>query len=191
MSDIKKLIVAGVGGQGVTYTVRLLMSAAVLADITVNTDEIHGLSQRGGVVNAGLTFGDAGHGFVDAGQADFLIGLEKLEAQRCVKFLHPGSRLVIDNTELTPFTVNAGMSEYPDTEKFINRLRENVAEVIYVEEGITVSPKFRNYYLLGMMSTLQDFPVDSQYMVKAIEQEARKNTVEESVKTFHLGRQYR
>jgi len=190
MSNIKKLIVCGVGGQGVTYTVRLLMSAAVLAGIKVNTDEIHGLSQRGGVVNAGLTFGEAGHGYVDAGEADYMIGLEKLEAQRCVNYLNPSSRVVIDNTEITPFSVNAGQSKYPDTEAFIGELNNNIDEVIFISGNTDINRKLRSYFVLGVASRLKEFPVDAQYIQQAIEQIARKDSVDESVKIFNLGRQY-
>ena len=190
MSNLKKLIVCGVGGQGVTYTVRLLMNAAVLAGIKVNTDEIHGLSQRGGVVNAGLTFGDAGHGYVAQGEADFLIGLEKLEAQRSVSFLKSDSRVVIDSTEITPFTVNAGQSQYPDTEKFIKHLEENINEVIYIRGTADIHRKFKSYFVLGVASTLMDFPIAPDYIQQAIEQTARKKVVDASVDTFNLGRNY-
>jgi len=190
MSTLKKLIVAGVGGQGVTYTVRLLMNAAVLADIKVSTDEIHGLSQRGGVVNAGLTFGESGHGYVDAGEADFLVGLEKLEAQRCLGLLNANSRVVIDNIQLVPFTVNAGASQYPETEQFIEKLRAHIAEVVFVGEEVDISPKLRTYFLLGILSMMQGFPIKGQFIEQAIQQIARKNSLDESLEAFKDGRAY-
>ncbi|RLA02093.1 MAG: hypothetical protein DRQ47_07230 [Gammaproteobacteria bacterium] len=187
MSKLQKLIVCGVGGQGVTYTVRLLMRAAVIGGISVNTDEIHGLSQRGGVVNAGITFGEAGHGYVDEGEADYLIGLEKLEAQRCIRFLNPDSRVVIDNTKLTPFTVNSGASEYPDTEQFIQRLKENIAELIFIKDSPDINRKLRSYYVLGVASTLENFPIKAQFILQAIEEIARKKSLQESIDAFNLG----
>ena len=190
MSKLTKLIVCGVGGQGVTYTVRLLMSAAVLAGIKVATDEIHGLSQRGGVVNAGLTFGDAGHGYVEAGEADFMIGLEKLETQRSANFLNSTSRVVIDNFAITPFSVNAGQSHYPDTDVFIESLKKNIAEVIYINTSTEINRKLKSYYVLGVASTLKGFPVAAQYIQQAIEQIARTESVDESVGIFNQGRQY-
>jgi len=191
MSNLKKLIVCGVGGQGVTYTVRLLMSAAVLAGIKVNTDEIHGLSQRGGVVNAGLTFGESGHGYVGEGEADFLIGLEKLEAQRSIHYLNANSRAVIDSTEITPFTVNCGQSSYPDTDKFIKKLEQTIAEVMYIKGNEDIHRKLKSYFVLGVASTLKDFPIEPQFIQQAIEQIARAAVVDESVRVFNLGRDYR
>jgi len=190
MSDVTKLIVTGVGGQGVTYTVRLLMSAAVLAGLKVDTDEIHGLSQRGGVVNAGITFGEQGHGYVDSGEADYLIGLEKLEAQRCSGFLKASSRVVIDDYQVMPFSVNAGTQEYPDSESYIKRLKDNIADVIFISNSDKINNKFRIYYVLGVACTLPEFPINQQFLQQSIEQNARKNTIEESVRVFNLGFQY-
>ncbi len=188
--NMTKLIVAGVGGQGVTYLVRLLMNAAVLADIKVATGEIHGLSQRGGVVNAGITFGEPGHGYVDPGQADFLIGLEKLEAQRCVYYLHANSRVVIDNTEIPPYSVNAHIDHYPDTGKFVDLLQDKIDEVVFVKNGDDIDAKYRHYFVLGIASKLTEFPLDQNCLQQAIELIARKGSVEQSLAVFELGRHY-
>ena len=103
----KKIQIAGVGGQGVVYLTNLLVEAAMIADIPVATSEIHGLSQRGGSVTASITFGDNTYGFIEEAGADFLLGLEALEAQRCVKFLNKNSKVVIDNYRILPYSVNA------------------------------------------------------------------------------------
>jgi len=190
MSNLNKLIVTGVGGQGVTYTVRLLMNAAVLAGLKVDTDEIHGLSQRGGVVNAGITFGAQGHGYVDSGEADFMIGLEKLEAQRSAAFLKSSSRVVIDDTRVMPFSVNAGRQHYPESGKFIQSLRENIDEVIFISGNDEIKNKFRIYYVLGAACKLQGFPIPCEFLQQSIEQNARAKTVEESVRAFKLGNEY-
>src|ERR1022692_147005 len=102
---ITKLIISGVGGQGVVFLAEILVDAAVRADIPVATSEIHGLSQRGGSVVAGITFGEDTFGFVEDGGADFLLGLEILEAQRCLNYLHTKSIAVIDDTRIMPHAV--------------------------------------------------------------------------------------
>jgi len=50
-----KMLIAGVGGQGVVYTTNLMIEASLLAGVQAATSEIHGLSQRAGSVVAGLT----------------------------------------------------------------------------------------------------------------------------------------
>ena len=108
---VTKILIAGVGGQGVVYLTNLLVEAALEANIHVATSEIHGLAQRGGSVTASLTFGERSYGFIEKAGADFLLGLEALEAQRCLPFLHAGSIAVIDNNRIPPYSVNAEKAE--------------------------------------------------------------------------------
>src|ERR1039457_3787711 len=131
-----KLIISGVGGQGVVFLAEILVDAAVMAGIPVATSEIHGLSQRGGSVMAGITFGENAYGFVEDGGADFLLGLEILEAQRCLNYLHTQSIAVIDNTKIIRHTVNSGKLQYPDTERLLDFLKENIREVIFIEDPL-------------------------------------------------------
>ena len=76
------------GGQGIVFLTEIIVEAAMRARINVATSEIHGLSQRGGTVTAGITLGEGTYGMVEEGGADFLLGLEMLEAQRCVNYLN-------------------------------------------------------------------------------------------------------
>ena len=160
MPQRKKLVLASVGGQGGVFLVNLLVNAATLAGLKVGTSEIHGLSQRGGSVTASLTFGDNTYGFVDEGQADFMIGLEPLEAQRNLKYLYPESCAAIDSNRLIPHSVSSQQASYPDTDGFISYLDEHIRQVIYVSEQTPdITPIMRNLYILGRTCELEDFPV--------------------------------
>ena len=181
----KKLVLASVGGQGGVFLVNLLVNAATLAGLKVGTSEIHGLSQRGGSVTASLTFGENTYGFVDEGQADYMIGLEPLEAQRNLKYLHPESCAVIDSNRLIPHSVSSQQACYPDTDGFISYLDEHIRQVIYVSEqtpGIT--PIMRNLYVLGRASELKGFPVPVESIQQAIEKMAKPTLVETSREAF-------
>ena len=179
-----KLIIAGVGGQGVVYLAEILVDAAVNAGINVATSEIHGLSQRGGSVVAGLTFGDNMYGFVEDGGADFLIGLELLEAQRCMTYLHTDSIAVIDNTKIFPHSVNSGMAPYPDTDKYLSYLKTHIREVIFVDELMPeITPVMRNLVVLAKASMHPDFPVKPEYIEQAILGNSKGNS-EQSLKVY-------
>ena len=78
----QKMLIAGVGGQGVVYLTNLIVEAAMLSDIPVAASEMHGLSQRSGPVAASITFGENTYGFIEKGGVDFLIGLEPLAARK-------------------------------------------------------------------------------------------------------------
>jgi len=187
-----KILVAGVGGQGVVFLTNLIVKAAMLADIPVATSEIHGLSQRGGSVTAGITLGENTYGFLEKGGVDLLIGLEPLEAQRCASYLNKKSSVIISNSRILPYSVNSGHATYPDIEKFIHFLEEKIAKVIYVTE----SPKniktiLRNLYVLGRVSNETAFPIPTQFIEKAIIELAREGFEDKSLEAFKLGLKYR
>ena len=192
MPQRKKLVLASVGGQGAVFLVNLLVKAATKAGLKVGTSEIHGLSQRGGSVTASLTFGENTYGFVDEAQADYMIGLEPLEAQRNLKYLHPDSCAIIDSNKIIPHSVSSQQADYPDTDDFIRYLEEHIRQVIYVsEETPEIAPIMRNLYVLGRTSELEDFPVPVECIRQTIEKMARPKLLEASRQAFAKGVNFR
>lgn len=186
-----KIQIAGVGGQGVVYLTKLLVEAAMIAEVPVATSEVHGLSQRGGSVNAGITFGKHTYGFVEKAGADFLLGLEMLEAQRCVSFLNKNSKVVIDNNRILPYSVNAGTVPYPDTMKFVEYLRHRIARVVFIEEMPNeVSFISRNVFVAGCASEMDGFPVKYENIEQAIINTSTGELAEKSLLALALGRKY-
>jgi len=188
MKKIKKMLIAGIGGQGVVYLTNLIAEAALLADIPVASSEIHGLAQRRGSVMAGITFGENTYGYVEEAGADYLIGLEPLEAQRCLPFLSKDSRVIIDNNRIYPHSVTAGKASYPDITAFVDYLKRNIKQVIFnLDFDSKLKPILRNTYILGIATQLDGFPVPYKHIEKAIEHIAKSKHKEDSVKAFQLG----
>lgn len=180
-----KLIIAGVGGQGVIYLTELLCEAAVLADIQVATSEIHGLSQRGGSVVVGITFGENTFGSVEEGGADFLLGLELMEAQRYLIYLHKNSVAVIDDTKIFPHFVNASKASYPDTKLFLDYLMKNIKEVIFIHEvPDEIGTIMRNIVVLGKAASHNNFPVHPKFIEQAIRELSKDKFADITLKTF-------
>lgn len=183
-----KMVIAGVGGQGVVYITNILVEASLLADIPIATSEIHGLSQRGGSVSAALTFGDHTFGFVEPGGADFLLGFESLEAQRCLPFLHRESQAVIDSYRILPYAVNAGGAKYPDTEKMIHYLQNHIKRVVWIKDiDPAIESTYRNMYVLGTASLFPGFPVPAHFIEKIISEKPGK-VAEKNLDIFKLAR---
>lgn len=183
------MLIAGIGGQGVVFVTNLIAEAAMISEVPVATSEIHGLSQRRGSVMAAVTFGENSFGFLEKGGADFLLGLESLEAQRCIDYLNRDSRVVIDSLEIYPHSVTSGKTNYPEIKLFIKYLEENISQVIYnLDFSSDLSPILRNVYLLGIASNLKDFPLKPESIEKAITKTARKKYLEESLRAFRMGR---
>ncbi|MCB9897927.1 MAG: indolepyruvate oxidoreductase subunit beta [Planctomycetes bacterium] len=90
------IVLAGVGGQGVLSVAAVLAEAARREGFCVQQTELHGMSQRGGAVQAFLRIADAPvhSDFVSHGTADLVLALEPLEALRQVAYLKPGGLLL-------------------------------------------------------------------------------------------------
>jgi indolepyruvate ferredoxin oxidoreductase beta subunit len=191
MTETTKIQIAGVGGQGVVYLTNLLVEAAMIADIPVATSETHGLSLRGGSVTAGITFGEYTYGFIEEAGADFLLGLEALEAQRCANFLNMNSKVVIDNNRILPYSVNAETAKYPDTMQFIEYLRKHLTDVIFIKEIPTeVASISRNVFVAGCASQLKGFPLKYKYIEEVIKSTSKIGYADDSLQALALGRKY-
>lgn len=191
MTGRSKILIAGVGGQGVVYLTNIIAEAAMLSDIPVSVSEIHGLSQRGGVVTSGIGLGENCTGFTGTAGVDFLIGLEPLETQRCLALLHKKSSVIFGNYRMMPYSVNAQMAEYPDVKKLTVYLKNQCEEVVFIE---TFPPEVEsvlyNIFLLGRAVNMKHFPL------KAIKVEAAINNIvggyykERTLKIFNIGKQF-
>ena len=74
MGQPYKILVAGVGGQGVLTLAEILAKAALAEGLNVRVGEIHGMAQRGGHVVCTVRIGDDASGpIIDAGAADLRV----------------------------------------------------------------------------------------------------------------------
>jgi len=190
MDKTTKILVAGVGGQGVVFLTNLIVESALQADLSVATSEIHGLSQRGGSVTAGITIGENANGFIEKAGVDILIGLEPLEAQRCVSYLHKDSLVIIDDNKMLPYSVNSGQMKYPNTDEFVQYLEDHIRKVIYVKDNLSdMKTILRNLYMLGKLCAMNEFPIQAEFVEKAINKIARTGFEQPSLDAFRTGQE--
>ncbi|HQH33453.1 MAG TPA: 2-oxoacid:acceptor oxidoreductase family protein, partial [Petrotogaceae bacterium] len=57
MTETTSILFAGVGGQGIVLTSKILSSALIQAGYDVKMSEVHGMAQRGGSVTTQVRFG--------------------------------------------------------------------------------------------------------------------------------------
>jgi len=109
------ILIAGVGGQGSLLASRILGSYYLSQGSMVKVSEVHGMSQRGGSV---VTYVRAGERvdspLVPQGEADLLIGLERLEALRWAPHTKPGGLVVVNTRKILPMPVITGSEAYPE-----------------------------------------------------------------------------
>lgn len=191
MTKNVKILIAGVGGQGIVYLSNIIVEAAMLSGIPVSVSEIHGLSQRGGVVTSGIGLGANCTGFIGKAGVDFLIGLEPLETQRCLPYLHSNSSVIFGNYRVQPYSVNAQMAEYPDVEAFRKYLEEQCREVVFINQfPESVDSVLYNIFLLGRAIRMKEFPFSAEKVKEAISSVVTGYYKEKSLKAFYLGLLY-
>ena len=92
----QNLILAGVGGQGLLALAAVIGEAARSLDLHVLQAEVHGMAQRGGVVQSHLRYSHEPihSALVQEGTADLVLSLEPMEALRYMPMLAPGGAVV-------------------------------------------------------------------------------------------------
>ena len=115
MSNVKSVIIVGVGGQGTLLASRLLGTAKMDEGFDVKVSEVHGMSQRGGSVITYVRYGDkVDSPVIDLGEADIVLAFEQLEAARYLPFLKKGGAVVVNTQQMDPMPVVMGNAKYPE-----------------------------------------------------------------------------
>ena len=153
------LVLAGVGGQGVLSVAAILAEAARRHGLVVRQGEVHGMSQRGGAVQASLRLADApiDGDLVPRGGADMVLGVEPVEALRYLDYLAPGGRLV---TAADPYE---NVPDYPPVEAVLAAVRA-VPGAVLVEAGELArragSGRTANVVMVGAASAFLPIPAE-------------------------------
>ena len=114
MSEVKSILLVGVGGQGAILTAKVLVNGLMRAGYDVKMSEVHGMSQRGGSVSTQVRWGEKVYSpLIGDGAADYMVAFEKMEAVRYASFLKPDGVAVINDYEIASATIAAGQFEYP------------------------------------------------------------------------------
>jgi indolepyruvate ferredoxin oxidoreductase beta subunit len=148
----RDIVLAGVGGQGILTLAVLIANAAMREGLNVRQAEVHGMSQRGGAVDAhvrlsdGLLFSD----LVPKARADLILATEPLEALRHLDYLSP-SGLIVTNS----VTVE-NIPDYPPREELMQLLQGCGRKVYLIDAGAVAkeagSARAQNVVLLGAAS---------------------------------------
>ncbi|MEA2063766.1 MAG: indolepyruvate oxidoreductase subunit beta, partial [Gemmatimonadota bacterium] len=164
-TGITNVLLAGVGGQGIILASEVLCQAALIEGLDVKKSEVHGMSQRGGAVNSHVRFsqGKVFSPLIPAGQARFLVAMEKLEALRWEHFLAPGGTILVNDFRLDPASVACGKVSY--TDDAIGRLRAKHADRVIVADGPALAleagnPRVMNTVILGLLSNYLPFSLE-------------------------------
>ena len=187
----KRLIIVAVGGQGNLLASKVLGEAALLADIPVRMSEIHGMAQRGGVVESAVVFGDADSTIISDAEADVLLGFEPSETLRALNKCNADTVVITNTAPRPPFTVAIGQGIYPDIQELQELIRNKTARLIAFDALALAKQAGNrmslNIVLLGSLIQTGIMPVSADNVKEAIRTSTKKAFVDINIKAFELG----
>lgn len=185
-----RIFMTGVGGQG-TLTATTLMAQTALAEgLSVTSGEIHGMAQRGGVVESTLLIGCASPK-IGPGEADLLLGFEALETLRGLGYLKPGGRVFSNSEFIWPLAVSMGQATCPSLEGIKAAVGDCTGDAAFypcTSLGLSAGAiQAGNIALLGAAAAAGAFPFGLDAIRRTIQAKMKAKIADLNLKALELG----
>lgn len=186
-----RVYLTGVGGQGTLLATMVLTEAAICAGHNALASEVHGMAQRGGVVESSVMIGDIKSPIISDGEADVLLGFEPIETYRAMGKCSAASVVVSNTVPVIPYTVAIGKGDYPDVDRLFGLIRGMVSRLITLDAQTFAkqvgSVLSANVVMLGALASSGVLPVDKEAFEEVIRTKTKAEFVESNLKAFDLG----
>lgn len=184
---ITNIMLSGVGGQGLVLMTRIISQVALKAGYDVKSNDVVGLSQRGGMIWGNIRIGDKVYSpNIPAGEGNVLVSMEPLEALRWSSVLREDGVIIMNTKRFYPTLVQQEKATYPEED--IDRLKEKykTIEIDAVEEGIKIGKKqVSNVLLLGILSKFLD--IKKEIWEDVIVDNVPKKSIDMNLMAFQFG----
>ena len=185
-----RIFFTGVGGQGTLTATKLVSLTALDLGMPVTSGEIHGMAQRGGVVESTVLIGYQSPK-ITHGEADVLLGFELLETLRALCYLKPGGRLVSNSEALPPLSVATGKTSYPEVDAVRAKAKAVASQALFLpcrslaeQAGAAQSA---NTVLLGAACAIKALPFGMEALERSVRKYLKPALAEVNVKALELG----
>ena len=186
-----RIVIVGVGGQGVLFASKVLAQAALAEGKNAVMSEVHGMAQRGGVVVCNLCIGDINSSLVGLGEADIVFAFEPIEAYRALPKANKSTRFVTSTSPVVPVAVSIGKAKYPDVDDLFSQIREITskltaldADKIATDAGSYLTV---NTVLLGALAGTDECPVSKEKLLEALKASVPQKMLEINMRAFQAG----
>lgn len=184
---MKNIILAGVGGQGLVLTTDMICEVAFRAGYDVKSNDVVGLSQRGGKVWGSVRLGEKVHSpNIEMGDADILMALEPLEGLRWQHYLKSGGTALVNAEAIYPVFAITESAPYPHD--YVKTFREDIDLKNFNIQDIALdigTPKIVNVIMLGMVAKKLD--ISKEIWVKVIQEKVPPKFLEMNLEGFERG----
>lgn len=189
--ETTRIVCVGVGGQGNLLASNLLGQTALRLGIPVVVSEIHGMAQRGGVVESAVLMGDVTSPIVSNGECDVLLSFEPVETARLLARCNKDSVVITNLQPLPPFTVAVGQGTYPDVGELMEKISTKVSKVISFRGNDLAAeagnPLSLNMVMIGALIGSGAIDITEEAMKETIATQTKKAFLESNIKAFDLG----
>jgi len=189
--DNYRIYLTGVGGQGTLLATTVLAEASILAGHEAVTSEVHGMAQRGGVVESTVMIGGIRSPIISDGEADVLLGFEPVETYRAMRKCSADSVVVSNTVPIVPYPVAIGRGNYPNVEKIFDYIRSQVKQLSTVNARELAeqagSVLAINIVMLGALARSNALPVPKEAFEETIQTKTKQQFVEMNLQAFELG----
>ncbi len=152
----KSILLVGVGGQGTITAAKLLTNGLLAEGFDVKMSEIHGMSQRGGIVSSQVRYNEDGKVYspvISLQDADILVSFEQMEALRWIDYVKPDGMVITSTEKIDGQSVLSGREVYPDG--ILDELKKANPHVIAIDAAQEAArlgnSRVSNVILLGMI----------------------------------------
>lgn len=186
------IFITGVGGQGSLMASKIIARGAMIAGMKVLVSEVHGMAQRGGVVESTVKIGDVHSPILRDGDADILLGFELSETLRALRKASKKTTIVTSTDTIIPITVSLGKGEYPDESQALERIKSVGKKTITfplvelaTQAGNVITA---NIVMIGALAGSGLLPFEERFLREAMEQSVPQRALEVNRKAYELGR---
>lgn len=185
------IMFGGVGGQGLILMTRITSQAAMKDGYDVKSNDVVGLSQRGGMVWGNVRFGEKIYSpNIPPGEGDILVAMEPLEALRWSSVVKDNGIVIINTKRVYPTMVQQEKYQYPEEEIEELNKRFRVIHINSFEEAKNLGKKqVANVMLLGILA--QQLDIKESTWVEIIKDNVPVKSIDINLEAFQLGYQYK
>lgn len=184
------IMLGGVGGQGLILMTRIICQAALKDGYDVKSNDVVGLSQRGGMVWGNVRIGEKIYSpNITPGDADILVSMEPIEALRWSSILKENGKIILNIKRFYPTLVQQEKYEYPEEDIENLKSTYQVTEVNAFEEAKNIGKKqVSNVILLGILAKHIGIKVDT--WKDTIKDNVPYKSIEMNLEAFDYGYNY-
>lgn len=188
-----RILICGVGGQGVLTLSRVVAVALHKHGCNVVVGETLGMAQRGGSVHSYVKASKSSilSPVMSVKEANVVIGLELTEVGRALPLIGKNAHVFLNDAIVHPVTVVQGVEPPTDKEALLRALEKTTKEIHLVDASkrcikLVGTAKYLNTFMLGLFVSKFSDVLGKDKFLEALEEVLPKEKLGKNVEIFNF-----